>query len=1010
MAFTIGQPVWAADSVHGFVEGKIIDKQQSKITVETVSYCNEPATTKDFTESELQERVVFPSGSRHIVQDMDELQTLNMAEVLDNVDSLFQLPQEDVPGRGPNTIYSCAGPVLIAMNPFRSLPCFGDAWLKAYHEVGQVLPGQVAADMVNSRKLGPHIYLTAENSYRGLWKNKNQSIVICGESGAGKTWTVRMMLNFLCQVAQGSRASADPEKITMSNELAEAFGNAKTTRNHNSSRFGKFTKLYCAKEGAADEAKFTIQGCGAAHYLLERSRIVSAPPEERNYHIFYQLLRSGESAKYNLEADPSKYKFTELGANETPPGVDDKEDFHELVKKMDKGGFDEEMRTSIFQSVAAVLLLGNMEIKGDQSSSKVSKDKCVTDACELLGISEDKLCDTITHSFLKTKDNVIKKDVSVVKALAARDSVAKIVYSRMFDFIITTVDRNLRGDLGNDGHALPKSIGILDIFGFEDMSINGFEQMFINLANERIQHLFNTIMFEREKITYEQEGISSDFLQFPSNLKCVEMFTSPQKPRGIVGLLQEACEDVKDADKVDGEHFVTVLNARWGKADHFHIMDFRAVNNVMKAKGLKKKGSSLNIDWKTCFGIKHYAGDIMYTVENFVPKSANSVTNELEQVLRASSIPVIKNFLDVEQGNATTVGQAFSEQLQNLATELDSGDTLFVRCIKSNPGQLPMDVDRGQVLEQLVRGGVVAALEMRQAGLPYHLSYAEFREEFGILERGRKKENDKEVCQAILRELRGQEDEDRNQFKFGNTRVFMKSELHNLLHAICRFKMNYFSNKIMRNLDKNRMKKFNKYWDKFLAVESEAQENAIEDLKTTLTQDFLKFKKGERVTVGAILSSARGAMEPAKNDLEASKAKNNGDMAAVAQDMQPHTQVISGMMTMINVASEVVNVLTERKRQVKGALYQRVNRGIAALWQQLEIIQSCEDDCDACVGADPDDVANCKKACTAARVKVEALKTKDVPDLLHMSFESSHVKLDSEGVGMRRTSCAGTVC
>merc|ERR1712136_635903 len=157
------------------------------------------------------------------------------------------------------------------------------------------------------------------------------------------------------------------------------------------------------------------------------------------------------------------------------------------------------------------------------------------------------------------------------------------------------------------------------------------------------------------------------------------------------------------------------------------------------------------------------------------------------------------------------------------------------------------------------------------------------------------------------------------------------------------------------------------------------------------------FKKGERVTVGAILSSARGAMEPAKNDLEASKAKNNGDMAAVAQDMQPHTQVISGMMTMINVASEVVNVLTERKRQVKGALYQRVNRGIAALWQQLEIIQSCEDDCDACVGADPDDVANCKKACAAARVKVEALKTKDVPDLLHMSFESSHVKLDSEG-------------
>jgi len=743
--------------------------------------------------------------------------------------------------------------------------------------------------------------------------------------------------------------------------------------------------------------KFSIQGCGASHYLLERSRIVAAPEKERNYHIFYELLRSGDAAKYKLEGDPAVYNFTKLGVNETPPGVDDKADFHELVKKMEKGGFDEATRQGIFESVAAVLLLGNVEIKGDQSSCKVVKNKFLTDACALLGISEDSLSDNMTHSFLKTKDNIIKRDTGVQKAYAARDSVVKIVYSRMFDFIITTVDRNLRAGVGADGTAEPNSIGILDIFGFEDMHINGFEQMFINLANERIQHLFNTIMFEREKLTYEAEGISSDFLKCPDNLKCVQMFTSPTRPKGIVGLLSEACADVKDADKVDGEHFVKTLNQAWGKAEHFITMDFKSVNTVMKSKGLKK-GASLDVDWQCCFGVKHYAGTIMYTVKDFVPKSANSVIPELETVLRSSTKPVIKNFLDVESGTATTVGQAFTEQLGSLAEQLDSGDTLFVRCIKSNSLQQPMTLYRGEVLHQLVQGGVVAALEMRQAGLPYHLSYAEFREEFGILERGQRDPSDKVACQSILRDLRGKEDEERHQFKFGTTRVFMKSELHNLLHAICRFKMNYYASRISRKLCNNRMRKVVKNWEKLLSAKSEANEHGLEDLKVTLSKDFaVKFKKGEQVTVGQLLTAAQEYVEPVKNAFEASKAKNGGDMTVVAEEMQPHMQAISGMNSISSFVEEVIATFVERQRQVKNAVCVRVNRALATLAEQLVMISNVDEECDACAGADPVDVENCKKACQAARSKVESLKTTEVPSLLNKKFDYSKIALDGPG-------------
>uniref|UniRef100_A0A7S1A0D6 Myosin motor domain-containing protein n=1 Tax=Noctiluca scintillans TaxID=2966 RepID=A0A7S1A0D6_NOCSC len=917
---------------------------------------------------------------------MDELKLLNMAEVLDNVDLLFQQPQVEWPGQGPNTIYSSAGPVLIAMNPFKFLPMYDQQWVLAYHGTGK--GHNVFADVLGGRKLGPHIYLTAEESYRGLMKGTNQSIVICGESGAGKTFTVRQMLKYLCTVAKSFRADhvgADPEKITMSNELAESFGNAKTTRNHNSSRFGKFTRLFAHQE----DGKFAVCGCGSNHYLLERSRIVGAPTGERNYHIFYQLLRSGEAEKYKLTPDPKAYAYTEGGCDETPPGVDDCGDFHELVRKMDRAGFDEGLRKNIFEAVAAVLLLGNVQFTGDRDASQVSPSDDLDKACAMLGIDKNKLCHALTHQ--QTRDVTIEKEMGLDKAKAQRDSVAKITYSRMFDFVITTIDKTLRGAADGSGKE-PINIGILDIFGFEDMAVNGFEQMFINLANERVQHLFNTIMFEREQSMYESEGIESNFLPLPSNIECVQMFTTEnRRPRGIVALLTEACQDNRDVEEVDGPHFVSVLNRNLSKLKHFSVIDFKKVNDALTKKGLRKRGAALGVslDFKECFGIAHYAGDVLYTVQNFIPKSRNAVTKELEAVLRASTKPVMKSFFELGETVQSTVGEIFTKQLEELVGKLGSGDTLFVRCVKTNPLQEPDTVDRKEVLEQLVRGGVVAALEMRQAGLPYHLEYSDFREEFGILERGSRSTDDRQCCINILRTLRGPEEEARHQFKFGKTKVFMKAELSVLLYSLVRLKTNYYCAKIQRKLCTMRFGKVTKCWDDLKETTTLIQREGFAPLKTTWDN--------KDVTLGELLESTTKLIDPVMKALDAARAKygEKGMMKDIGKAMKPHLPAMSTMLTRTAHLKFVARKFFQRKNSVKGVLHTRVSRALTAASAQLSILAEVHEECDACKeAADPTELRKFLVACATARAKFETLKNKELPALLRYEFDFSKIVID----------------
>jgi len=305
VAERISGPVWVPDPVRAFVPAMVKEQTGSIVTIEYTADARpaDAAKLKYDTSKEtfpIQPRVeekgpvVGVSEMTELakskgVNDMDELRMLNMATVLENVETLFQSAQSPTPGEGVNTIYSSVGPVLIAMNPFQPLPLYTREWMDAYHSSG--------SNPMELKRLGPHAYRTAEEAYQGLNKNRNQAVVICGESGAGKTVTNRKMLEMLCETAKNPNPAkgavgADPGEITGANELLEAFGNATTTRNDNSSRFGKLTSLHFE-----ESAGMTVCGCSVKHYLLERSRVVGGPESERNYHVFYQLLRSDDAKK-----------------------------------------------------------------------------------------------------------------------------------------------------------------------------------------------------------------------------------------------------------------------------------------------------------------------------------------------------------------------------------------------------------------------------------------------------------------------------------------------------------------------------------------------------------------------------------------------------------------------------------------------------------------------------------------------------------------------------------------
>mmetsp|Transcript_47376 Transcript_47376/g.133685 ORF Transcript_47376/g.133685 Transcript_47376/m.133685 type:complete len:1334 (+) Transcript_47376:2-4003(+) len=966
-----GSTCWIKDKERAFIEGDVIEVAGKQVKVQIVGGDDTTLVERTCPVDELLPRAT----DQRCVAQMDDLEELHMASVLNNIELLFGRQQSAKPGDGMNCIYSSVGPVLIAMNPFTSLPIYDAAWVKAYHSAGN--------DPAKNRALGPHCYRTVEEAYRRLGVSKHHSVVICGESGAGKTVTNRKMLEYLCEVAgpktsgKGTTAGPTAEQITQSNVILEAFGNAKTTRNDNSSRFGKYTKLAFEEE----LGNYCIRSCSIEHYLLERSRVVVQPQHERNYHVFFQLLRSGAGKDYGLQGGPEDYPYTRDGAD--VQGFCDAADFWQVCEGLTTAGFDKTMQQHMFEAIAAVLHIGCIEFDGDSDVAKVStaaaSASAMGHACSLLGINQQVFGRALTSNVITPPSgSPIRKEIGVAAARAQRDTVAKTVYSRLFDYIVNFLSSKLKRNRpsisrqgSGDKLADPYNavIGLLDIFGFEDMLVNGFEQMFINLTNERIQHLFNTITFERELATYALEGVTLAFSCELETLECVKLFTQPSNPPGIVKLLSESAfmKAGRDDDK-----FVQVLNSSFAKHPNFKVCDPQAVQQVVKAKS-GKIGRRLSLDYRECFQVRHFAGTITYTVKGWAPKSIDALLPHLSQVLCDSSKSNVKRLFEEDAAGGpaggSTVGEKFCRQLEVLANTLEQGETLFVRCIKSNPQKVPGLVNRPLVLEQLLTGGVIAALEIRQQGLPDHLPYDDFCVDYSILEdRANKTKDDRKRCELLLDTIFGSGSGHQTDYAFGHTKVFMKSYINSFLRAATNLRKRNLAKFIQRQwrlfTGTQLIRKIDEAWESFQESEARARSRGIEALPK----------------VSRALQDGRKTIRSIVELHEEQRRLHGTDIHKIVA-----TLPIDKVLSLYGVA-ESIEALVSRVAQRKAALEElfghRMIRAMNSIHKLIERIELVMSECSEIMDVvNSGEMEKCTAACSAALDKLQILETKDLPKL-----------------------------
>jgi len=692
---------------------------------------------------------------------MTKLAYLNEPGVLNNLQERYLL----------DDIYTYTGTILIAINPFQSLAhLYGPQMMLEYKGV-------------DLGELSPHVYAISDNAFRQMCKaRRSQSILVSGESGAGKTETSKLIMNYLAWM--GGRALADEsdgrgveEKVLESNPLLEAFGNAKTVRNDNSSRFGKFVEIQF-------DGDWRISGAAIRTYLLERSRLVSINDPERNYHIFYQLCDGASTAlREELFLKPAReFKYLNQSSCFELKGVDNVKEFKRTKHAMKVVGIAPDEQHNMFRVVAAVLHLGNITFaEGSEPDSSKIADKAAEShlsACaQLLGVDAEALRKALTTRTRHTFDGPIISPLPVDAATSNRDSLAKTIYSRMFDWMVDRVNRAV----GQDGHAAAV-VGVLDIYGFEQFQENDFEQFCINLANEKLQQHFNQHVFKMEQIEYEKEEIDWSYIEFVDNQDVLDLIE--KRPGGILSILDEQCRfptaTPKDLSlKLDQEEFV------------------KASSRFSKPK--------LN---QTAFTIDHYAGEVTYQMDHFLEKNKDYVIAEHQELLSTADFDYIRSLFpaEVEDGKDPkasqksksayqfkSVGTRFKGQLASLMETLSTMEPHYIRCVKPNSHNKPAMFEPANVLHQLRCGGVLEAVRISCAGYPSRREYAEFVDHFWHLAPELLSlSDDREIVRRLLAKINLQG------YQLGKTKIFLKSGQMAVLDKLRHEVMNAAATKITR--------------------------------------------------------------------------------------------------------------------------------------------------------------------------------------------------------------------
>ncbi|GAA6027831.1 hypothetical protein JCM8097_001737 [Rhodosporidiobolus ruineniae] len=806
--YVVGARVWFPSKEQGWISGEVTDKKLEGDKV-TLAFVDE--TGKDHSVSTTLAAVANATPS----QPSDVLPPLRNPPLLEATEDLTNLSYLNEPAvlhtilhrYSLRSIYTYSGIVLVAVNPFSSLSVYD-------HSVVQAYAGR------RKGELEPHLFAIAEEAYRCMVGTAgepggNQTIIVSGESGAGKTVSAKYIMRYFATVDDpnkpgkkktgASGMSEVEEQILATNPIMEAFGNAKTTRNDNSSRFGKYIEILF------DDSQ-TIVGARIRTYLLERSRLVYQPETERNYHIFYQLLAGAPASERKSLGLESAAAFTYLnqgGASAAViPGVDDAAEFEATQKALSTVGIPVERQWQIFKLLAALLHIGNMEIRATRTDALLEDDdKSLVLATQLLGIDKAEFKRWILKKQIVTRTDKIVTSLNAPQANVVKDSVAKHIYASLFDWLVAVVNESLTNDAVE--RTVKNFIGVLDIYGFEHFKKNSFEQFCINYANEKLQQEFNAHVFKLEQEEYVREQINWTFIDFADNQPTIDLI---EGKLGVLSLLDEESRMPSGSDA----NFVQKLYSTVGTKPE-------------NAKVFKKPRFGNN-----GFTIAHYALDVTYDSEGFLEKNRDTVPDEHLALLATTSNAFLKEVLDradatkaaVAEAEATkvaekrastlggpkrlgggaggaakkpTLGSIFKASLISLMDTIDSTNAHYIRCIKPNEAKRAWEFEPPMVLGQLRACGVLETIRISCAGYPTRWTFDEFADRYYMLvpsAQWQQTSDLRALCSSILSTTTPEPDK----YQVGLTKIFFRAGLLARFEQLRTSRLNELTTLIQKNV------------------------------------------------------------------------------------------------------------------------------------------------------------------------------------------------------------------
>ncbi|XP_023205288.1 myosin-10 isoform X2 [Xiphophorus maculatus] len=787
--WTAKKLVWIPSERNGFEAASIREERGEEVLVELAENGKKVVINKDDIQ-----KMNPPKFSK--VEDMAELTCLNEASVLHNLKDRYY----------SGLIYTYSGLFCVVINPYKNLPIYSENIIEMYR-------GKKRHEMP------PHIYAISESAYRCMLQDReDQSILCTGESGAGKTENTKKVIQYLAHVASSHKgrkdhnippdspkafklqASGSPgegvvylhgeleRQLLQANPILESFGNAKTVKNDNSSRFGKFIRINFDVTGY-------IVGANIETYLLEKSRAIRQAKEERTFHIFYRLLAgAGEHLRTDLLLEGfNSYRFLSNG-NIPIPGQQDKENFQETMEAMHIMGFSHDEIVCMLKVVSAVLQFGNVVFKKERNTDQASmpENTAAQKLCHLLGMNVMEFTRAILTPRIKVGRDYVQKAQTKEQADFAVEALAKATYERLFRWLVHRINKAL--DRAKRQGA--SFIGILDIAGFEIFELNSFEQLCINYTNEKLQQLFNHTMFILEQEEYQREGIEWSFIDFGLDLQpCIDLIERPNNPPGILALLDEECWFPKATDKT----FVDKVLQELGTHAKFQ-----------KPRQLKDKAD---------FCIIHYAGRVDYKADEWLMKNMDPLNDNVATLLHQSTDKFVAelwkddiqtfqraSFYDnvsglheapvdrivgldqvagmnetafgaaykTKKGMFRTVGQLYKEQLSKLMATLRNTNPNFVRCIIPNHEKRAGKLDPHLVLDQLRCNGVLEGIRICRQGFPNRIVFQEFRQRYEILTPNAIPKgfmDGKQACERMIQAL----ELDGNLFRIGQSKIFFRA-------------------------------------------------------------------------------------------------------------------------------------------------------------------------------------------------------------------------------------------